>query len=562
MGRLSTELDDNIARRLAKDDLNALSRTNKYYRALAEPHLYRNLVFNTLHIHKIVFLFRTIIQRPALAEHIRSLVPSRDLKLDSEYEFTMTEDNEFWQSTVKIKEIIYELTHGRDIKLALRWLSRIYQGKSYFDGAPGVVLCLAFNVEHLDLEASASDMMPLTCEILCRPWRDLANDPSAFPFHKLQYLSVEADSDHELPYLPSLSTLCTKSRYQEYLNPSPLAFPYQHCGPNLRTLEIKDVPFNPYWFEAAIARPELAGITELIVYGQDSELRDKDWTPGDREAQGWHDYSYNRISEAIQQHLPRLEVFAWSSQSPGPRRAVYYSLGSFKGLSKLRSLKVDFDLIRQRKDCVHIEQAHEFLPNSLEVLHICDLTPGHYGTWVITDAAPQLNIPRLELSIRMEHWNVYSNNEIETKKLIGRERNSSQRRVSALAAAGIELRIWRQKGRFPAKLLFAPGFEELWPQWDDVDMKYWCDHDRLYHAEVMRMVESTMGSKDAAVTDKAEVRDEDEDELPNSEEEVLLDDDMEYGEDVGHYQEDEEVEDAEADCHSAMGGTDSTMRGT
>lgn len=76
------------------------------------------------------------------------------------------------------------------------------------------------------------------------------------------------------------------------------------------------------------------------------------------------------------------------------------------------------------------------------------------------------------------------------------------------------------------------------------------------------MVESTMGSKDAAVTDKAEVRDEDEDELPNSEEEVLLDDDMEYGEDVGHYQEDEEVEDAEADCHSAMGGTDSTMRGT
>jgi hypothetical protein len=46
MDSLSTELDDNIVHRLGIADLNALSRTSKYYAAITEPFLYQDLTFS------------------------------------------------------------------------------------------------------------------------------------------------------------------------------------------------------------------------------------------------------------------------------------------------------------------------------------------------------------------------------------------------------------------------------------------------------------------------------------------------------------------------------------
>jgi 5'(3')-deoxyribonucleotidase len=48
MDKLSTELASKIAKCLAGDQkaLSALSQTNKYYRMVAEPYLYRDLVFH------------------------------------------------------------------------------------------------------------------------------------------------------------------------------------------------------------------------------------------------------------------------------------------------------------------------------------------------------------------------------------------------------------------------------------------------------------------------------------------------------------------------------------
>jgi hypothetical protein len=43
---LSTELEENILGRLAQPELDSVSRISKYYRTLAEPLLYEDLVFS------------------------------------------------------------------------------------------------------------------------------------------------------------------------------------------------------------------------------------------------------------------------------------------------------------------------------------------------------------------------------------------------------------------------------------------------------------------------------------------------------------------------------------
>ena len=71
MEKPSTEIDDIIMQHLSQHELATVSRTSKYYHALAEPHLYRNLVLsnNT----DVVLLMRTILERHNLTQYIRSI---------------------------------------------------------------------------------------------------------------------------------------------------------------------------------------------------------------------------------------------------------------------------------------------------------------------------------------------------------------------------------------------------------------------------------------------------------------------------------------------------------
>jgi len=37
----------------------------------------------------------------------------------------------------------------------------------------------------------------------------------------------------------------------------------------------------------------------------------------------------------------------------------------------------------------------------------------------------------------------------------------------------VTVRVWRQGGPHPEKLLFAPGYQRPWPVWKDVEKRYW-----------------------------------------------------------------------------------------
>jgi hypothetical protein len=160
-------------------DLSALSRTSKYYRALAEAHLYSDLAFDTRHGHQIIFLLRTITQRPMLAEHISSFKLIREPVASPPYIFMPVEDAELWSNVANIKTIISKILRGTDVKLALLWVGRVFAGQPIFDGALAIALCMAVNLTRLDLTASSDYgvlILPTNFEVLNRTWRPPGGD--------------------------------------------------------------------------------------------------------------------------------------------------------------------------------------------------------------------------------------------------------------------------------------------------------------------------------------------------------------------------------------------------
>jgi hypothetical protein len=76
MGKLSTELDDIIIQHLSQRELAAVSRTSKYSHALAEPHLYKDLVLSSNV--DVMHLMLTVLERKNLCQYIRSVTLATD----------------------------------------------------------------------------------------------------------------------------------------------------------------------------------------------------------------------------------------------------------------------------------------------------------------------------------------------------------------------------------------------------------------------------------------------------------------------------------------------------
>jgi hypothetical protein len=152
MDRLSTELDANIIQCLAGSKisaLSALSKTSKYYRSIAEPHLYRDLTFSIKRYVDLVLLFDTVLNRRELARHIHSFTLN-----DAEYSDIPQGSAEIfsgrmWKSFGCLKQAIDELVPPSSRTLAMMWLRRALVDAPIVDGQLAAILCLAQNIEHL-----------------------------------------------------------------------------------------------------------------------------------------------------------------------------------------------------------------------------------------------------------------------------------------------------------------------------------------------------------------------------------------------------------------------------
>lgn len=297
---LLTELDDTVIRRVGEAELSALSQTSKYYRTFTEPYLYSRIVLFTAHHERAALLFRTILHRQNLAKHINSLEVKYGDTVAATKGFTQEQVVEAWQSIILVKDTISSITKDGYLGLAVRWLSRVLLGPPSFDGGLAIVLCLASNLEVLDLETSSAETLPITREVLSIPWKDVASSELGFPFSKLRSLGVYGDGRHRVPHLPWLTSMRAKGRPAYRTELQLFHYPYAdfETETKLTQLEIDAVTFDPFWLEEILPSPAFRALRQLIV----SRTREY--------SEGSYEYDFQRISDAIVAHLPDLEILA------------------------------------------------------------------------------------------------------------------------------------------------------------------------------------------------------------------------------------------------------------
>jgi hypothetical protein len=180
-----------------------------------------------------------------------------------------------------------------------------------------------------------------------------------------------------------------------------------------------------------------------------------------------------------------------------PKRGIRRSphpFGSFKGLGELSELTVDFDFMTPAmyevyyERVLHVSEPHKYLPSSLESLHVTCIPARNVNALLAnySKTAPldliqgrvvALGLRKISLSITMEDRN--NNEESGTTELLKRLRKFNPEVVNELFNMGTTLRVWRQGGRFDAKLLYEPGFAASWPHWSDMAQEHWTEADRL-----------------------------------------------------------------------------------
>ena len=170
MNRLSTEIDENIAKRLDKKDLSALLKTSRYHRTIAEPYLYGELTFSDQQHASISLLFNTILDRRELAGRIRSFTLTDK---DHTNTFPSTHSlTSLWPRLAEVKLLLEEfvpLSLSSSRLLAKRWLQQLLAYASVIDGKVAMIICLAKEIRDITLSTSLLEM-PITRIVIGWPW--------------------------------------------------------------------------------------------------------------------------------------------------------------------------------------------------------------------------------------------------------------------------------------------------------------------------------------------------------------------------------------------------------
>jgi hypothetical protein len=247
MGRLSTELDDIIIQQLAQPELAAISRTSKYYHALAEPYLYKDLVL--LSNVDFMRLMLTVLKRRNLCQYIRSitLVTDRWKKL---YMAQFRKAN--FGKVAEIRNIIQQVALPlHDNTFTRCWLDQILHTDSdrYTEGAPALLLTLSTKLEYLDLGLMELGLnlsiVSIVRRVLSAHWQKPDDNKADCPFSKLKELNMNTNGRRVL-VLPSMTTIRADGLYGLYTDDmfrTPYGF--QNSFANLRVLKFEYMEIAP-----------------------------------------------------------------------------------------------------------------------------------------------------------------------------------------------------------------------------------------------------------------------------------------------------------------------------
>ncbi|CAN9481906.1 unnamed protein product [Alternaria alternata] len=432
MNRLSTEIDENIAKRLDKKDLSALLKTSRYHRTIAEPYLYGELTFSDQQHARISLLFNTIFDHRELAGRIRSFTLT-----DKEHTNTFPSTHSstsLWPKLAEVKLLLEEFvplssssSSSSSRLLAKRWLQQLLAYAPVIDGKVAMIICLAKEINDITLSTRLLEM-PITRIVIGWPWIQL---------------DAIAEEDHLTP--PTLEIYDSSTYLTQLYDPFS-----RHSSPPLTDATDNEKKEG----EQAIQRRDKYHMKQM----------------DDRNAP----YPFHKL-ERLSIHDPKgLASYKSIHWCRYPRRLFY----SFKSLCSLTTLTIDDELIdlNYRSLLIHILTS-QVLPTSLQSLSITSIccvrlaqlcrkhTTGEEqdaATKRIVNAVTALRLESLELHTKAAWHMLWADYMTERDESIHRFVPGM---IDALSRCGTTMRVWHQ-GVSGQTLWYEPGFAVAKQDWD------------------------------------------------------------------------------------------------
>jgi hypothetical protein len=411
--------DYNTDSRVSKisTDLNTVSRVSKKFRAAAEPHLYRNLVFHVNGESRVRWLLATLLHRPKLAAYIKSIqvlgpIPSNVVTPATASPRPSCDMNGYFEHAgtaldTAILDICGphpDLARGRS-----SWREAV-SDDDYFEGSLALIVFMAINIKlftfrplHFRPEGDclvpeAGKMMGTFMSVVLTDLARISYAPG-FPqirrLRNLEFLHITSPLCWYLCMLPSLKTIQVNSPV------------YIHSvgtnNNNLRNLFIVDPTSSQFHLGKPLGDripPNLVKLTYRTVFNR--LLAD----------------TYQQFVEMLITDCPQLEYleFGFITRSTLPPEMNMDPnvrlLRNIRRLSRLRRLRIDVDLLADHANNWDALLTETYLlPPRLKDLELTNVCPVHLEGFIDRLLPPNdfeaLRYSAPILLIEWQRWFVY-----------------------------------------------------------------------------------------------------------------------------------------------------------
>ncbi|OWY55761.1 hypothetical protein AALT_g11118 [Alternaria alternata] len=469
LSELSTELDGLIIQQLPQYALHALTLTNKYYRGLAEPYLYRNIKVHDTSKYSMARLALNLVVRKELARYIRSfeLVYTRENRVRAR----ASDIVRMVKANVKANHLETEIFDDRLGNVRENFLTRSPEVKKIIQDLAGplcgpqftlkrftgqflgflltIILLLAPNLEHLQLE-DIDDEIPH--EAFWGRWQGSTQRASgkSYPFHKLKSLELSIGAEASIPILPPTESLKIRGQGDSRLCWLP------HNGPRaiggMCSLELQDVQISQDDFETMISLPQMRSMKHLKMTRIGHPTLET--------------YDYRRLIQLLSTSLLTLKTLEWIGENGVYLHGTRSPFGSFRGLMQLEELTLDYQYLTPWTAVAislhiiypeHIIHPEAFFPASLKVLRIKNI-PSHVlmslqrkSANYILGTAKYLGLSRFDLYTDLP-WSSIGIGWMEAiRKFLAKL-------VSSLDDIGTSMRIYNHIDQDDSELLCEKGY--------------------------------------------------------------------------------------------------------
>ncbi|KAI4637026.1 hypothetical protein J4E93_010692 [Alternaria ventricosa] len=463
LSKLSTEIDEIIIQYLPQHARHSLTLTSKSYHKVANPYLYRNIRVRESDALSVARFLLSLLGRTELQQYIQSFdlisaskrraldaphLGDDDPNIEARRKTIENINQDLFSKSLHIWKAIERFAyHLGGLTFARNWYFRVLEATKSIDGTIGLILCLATNLESLQL----MDLGDGITEAVCRAqWQECITWASSavWPLRKLKSLVIALELGAAIPVLTPVETL--KASGRGWLH----SFEYPCEGSDkmrtLRSLELRDIAMRADHLDCMISLPELGGVHHLRMGNVRIEER--------------AGYDYERLSDLLQLFLPSLRTFEWTGEIKRRRYQTYIPFGSFTGFKQLEELVLGFEYIRPNDDNINDPPAHlldppYYFPISLATLKITEVPQGLLHNLQETcEESPLDNfILKTAVSRELSNFDLFVTSTGDVASEYAELSNTFlPKLIASLDNVGTSLRFHRQRQGRDSELLYHP----------------------------------------------------------------------------------------------------------